>query len=325
MATSASGLQVSSALSAFASGYTNGNFIADQVCPVILHDGIKGTFHYGSRLDSASNYEDVTSDTSEPSAIDYSDGTTAFVAIARSLMGWVPYSKIDNADDPLKPKEQHVAKIMLKLALAEEVRVAGILNATGSYATANTSAAAALWSDEASGNPVRDIQLMIRSIAPGMDGNSKTIMVLSLAVAQALSRHPSILSLRAGGGNTAGVVKMSEVASMFDGLDEIFVSDAEYLTSNRGQATTTYSKVWSATQAVMVRVPKVEPKGVNDQAMFAARFRWSSASQVPLQVIEWDDPKRGPGKGSVGVKASHWTSVPTVIQSDMGYCLTTVL
>lgn len=323
MANSASSLQISTGLSAFAAGYTNGEFIADQVSPIILHDGINGTYHYGTRANAATVYEDVSGDDSEASEIEVSDATTTFTAIARSLGGYVANSVIANADDPLRPKEQRVRMIQLSLAIAEEVRVATALQTTANYASANTAAAAATWEDEASGNPVKDIQTMIRTIAPGMDGNSKLILVLGLKAAQALSRHPSMLSLRAGGGSKSGVLKMEEVATMFDKLDSIFVSDAEYNTAKRNQ-TASFSKIWDPTKATMVRVPKVEPKNVEGQAIFSARFRWNAPSHPPLAVMEWDEPKRG-ALGSVGLKVAHWTSVPKIVQNDQGYCLTSVV
>ena len=52
---------------------------------------------------------------------------------------------------------------------------------------------------------------------------------------------------------------------------------------------------------------------------------------VPLRVeepdalvaVEWDDPDRGTGRGSVVIKITHST-VEGIVQSDMGYCLTTI-
>ena len=324
MATSASGLQVSSALEAFAAGYTNGAMIADKICPIIMHEGINGTYHYRSRTETGTIYEDLTGDDSEPNEITVGDSTATFTALARSLSGLVPYAKIDNADDPLRPKEQTLALVLNDLLIAEERRVSVALHNTANYLAANTAAAGNLWSSVANGTPVSDIQQMIRTVAPGMDGNSKLVMQIGIEAAQALSRHPEMLGLRAGGGTKSGVVTMDEIVTAFDKLDEIWVTDSEYVTTMRGQ-TPTYAKIWDKAKVVLARVPKTEPRGVEGQSLLCARFRWTSPSQAPMSVYEFDEPNRGAGKGSVRVKASHWTSVPTIIQNDQGYLLTTVV
>lgn len=315
-------VNVSQAVSAFAAGYSNGKYVADLVCPVIPSATISGTYFTKAKKDIAMQYEDLLGPKSAPAEVSYAQSSTSYTCLARGLMGWVPYSLIDNAADPLNPRLSTASTVMTDLALQEEIRVATLLLATASYALTNTSAAAAKWTDEASGNPVKDIHTMIAACAPGDADKTKLVMILALEAAQALSRHPSILSLRAGGATKSGVVSMEEISPMF-GLDSIVVSDAIKQTANDGQ-TATFSRIWDATKAVVVRIPKNEPNGVDDLQMFASRFRWNASNNLPFEAVEWDDPKQGPGKGSLGIKISHWTSSPAVVQNDMGYCLTTI-
>lgn len=315
-------VNVSQALQAFAAGYSNGAYFADQVCPIAKSDTIDGTIFTKAKKHIAMQYEDLMGPKSRPAEVSYAQSSTTYSCVARGLMGWLPYSVLDNAADPLKPRESTAGLVLNDLTLQEEIRVATALQTTGNYASTNTSAAAATWANEATGTPVKDIQAMIAACAPGDAGTTKLVMVLALEAAQALARHPQVMSLRAGGGTRSGVVAMDELAGMF-GIDEIFVSDAIKQTANDGQ-TATFSRVWDATKAVIVRIPKTEPNGVNDLSLFACRPRWFGANNMPFEAVEWDDPLVGPGKGSLGIKISHWTAAVKVVQNDMGYCLTGV-
>lgn len=313
---------ISTPLSAFASGYQNSDFIGDKLCPVIYHDNPKGTYFAKSRVDVSDVYSDLTGANSEPSTVDESLSQTSFTVSARSLMGYVSYSVIDAALDPLKPKESRAKNVMQRLALAQEYRVATLLLASGSYAAANTAAATAAWSNHATSKPILDIQNAVAAIAPNDPGESKLVMGMGLETWQALSRHPDILSLRAGGGSVGGVAKPSEIAEHL-GVDEIHVSKVQYNTAARG-ATASYSRVWTTTKCVILNVPKTAPSADDNAAVHSCQFRWNGPNQMPFEALEFDDPKRGPGKGSVGIKISHWT-VEGVVQNDMGFLLTSVL
>ena len=318
---SSSAVQVSVPISAFASGYTNSAFIAEQLCPVIPVDFPKGTYFSKSKVDVATAYDDLGGQESEASTIDYATTQTNFVCLDRMLQAFIPWKVIRAAQDPLKPREAYAANVMQRLLLKQEIRVATLLQTTGNFASSNTSAAAAKWTDEVLGAPVKDIQTMIAAISPGDPGTTKLVMGLGLEAWQALARHPQVLGLRPGGGLSGGVASTKEVAGYL-GLDDIVVSDVVKNTAARG-ATATYVRCWDTTKAVVVRVPTKVPDFNENLSLFSCMFRYRAPDQMPFVAIEWDEPKRGPGTGSIGVKITHST-IENVIQNDMGYCLTTV-
>lgn len=318
---SASQVQVSVPISAFASGYKNDGFIAEQVCPVIKVELPKGTYFAKSKLDVTSAYDDLAGEASEPSMVDYATAQVPFVTLDRMLGAYIPWKLIDAAQDPLKPREAYAANVMQRLLLKQEIRVATLLQTAANYATSCQFTAGAKWTDEVLGDPIKDVQLMIAAISPGEPGMTKLSMGLGLEAAQALSRHPRILGLRSGGGQKAGVASMDEIAGYL-GLDEIIVSDVQKNTAARGLAGV-FARVWDTTKAFVVRIPKTTPNYEDNLSLFSCMFRWSSPNQMPFVAVEWDEPKRGPGKGSLGTKLSHST-LEAIVQNDMG-ALTSVV
>lgn len=314
---------VNAALSAFASGYTNNGFIADKVFPVIMSEKISGTYFSKSKTDVTTIYEDLAGPSSEPSVVDYATSKNDFTLVARHLMAYVPYALIDNADDPLRPREEYAATVLQQLLLAHERRCATVAMTTTSYVSANRLTAAALWSNEATSTPLADVNAAIAALAPADPGKTKLVGFCALEVAQALGKHPSILGLRGGGSLAEGQAMADEIAKKL-GLDELVVSDVQYNSAARG-ATASYARAWDATKFGVHRVPRSTPSMESAQSLFGCSFRWQGPNQMPFEAVEWEEPKRGPGKGSLGIKLSHWTLGAAVIQNDMGAIISTVL
>lgn len=313
---------INTPLTAFVSGYTPGNFIADKLCPVIEHDKTSGTYFSKSKADIVTEYEDLMGPETEASIVDYSTSKTDFTLVARGLGAYIPYAKLDAASDPLDVEQGYAKTVMNALLLKHERRVATVLLTTTSYVAANRLTATAPWNNPTTGVPVDDFHRARALLAPGDADTTKVVGGMGLEAYLALSRSPQLLGLRAGGGTKDGVLSQEEVAQKL-GLDELWVSDVQYATSARG-ATLATSRVWDTTKAVVLRVPKSTPSYEQAQSLFACSFRWSSPSQAPFEAVEWEVPSRGPGKGSKAVKISHWTLAGAVIQNDMGVILSTV-
>lgn len=315
---------VNTELSAFCAGYTPGLYVADKLFPIIEHDKPGGTYYAKSKADIVTQYEDLAGPESEPSVISYAQTKVDFEAQARHLMGYVPYAKLDASSAVNDAMRDTTSTVLNALLLNHEIRVATIAHTTGSYASANTFAVSNVWTSPTAGTPVDDFHRAIALIAPASKETTKLVAVMALEVYQALSRHPQLLGLRAGGGTVDGVLTPDEVARKL-GVDELHVSDAQYATSARG-ATLATSRIWTTTKCVVHRVPRKVPQIEQAQSMFGCSFRWRTTSTggMPFEVIEWDEPKRGPGKGSRAIKVSHWTQAGAVIQNDMGVLMTSV-
>lgn len=321
----ATSVQVSAPLSAFASGYENSEFIADKMAPVVMHDKIDGTIFQYARADQAEEDDDHLGPQSEAAVVDYEQSNTTFRLKARGLKAIVPYALIDAADDPLDPEVRKAQTVMQRLKLKQERRVATQLMTTTNYASANRLTATAPWTNTTSSDPVKDVHAAKAKLAGSgstdMLGLTKIVMGMGLEAWQALSRNPKLLGYRGGGTLTSGTGSPAEIAQLL-GVDEIWVSGAEYNTAARG-ATPVYARVWDITKCALVRVPKTEPRGVDGLSLFSCQIRWNGANQFPWEAVSWDDPDKGPGKGSKVIKISHWTT-EKIVQDDSGVILSTV-
>lgn len=317
---SPSAVHVNASLSAFASGYNPGSTMADELCPPIMVDKRSDTYFQRLRKDVATRLDARIGPNGTVSEADFEVTQSTYSVEDFGLIGKVANAEISNADEPMKPKEMRVENLMYRLWLDHEIRVAAVLDTSGSYAAVG--AATAAWSAIGTSNPIKDVQDAVARLAPGGDTKTELIMGLALETWQALSRHPDLLGLRAGGGGEKGVMRPEEIAAAL-GLDRIVVSDMQKNTANRGLAAS-YSRVWSTTIARIVRRPKGEPSGP-DAMCFAGTFRQKkNTGPGGWQVTEWDMPEYGVD-GGIGIKVSTSEHAARILQSDMGTLITGVL
>ena len=308
-------------LSTFASGYKPGSMIAADLCPNILVAKRDDSFFQKTRADVSTPLDDEIGPKGTVSEVDYTQTPASYKVRDYGLMGVVSNEEIDNADEPMAPLEERVQNLTYRLWLKHEMRVAAVLDTNASYLAANVIAGTAAWSNKSTSDPIKDIQTAVAVIAPGAEDDTELVMGLTLELWQALSRHPDLLGLRAGGGSEKGVLKMEEVAAQL-GLDRIVVSSITKNTANRGLATPVYARVWDATKARIVRRPKGEPKG-RDAMCFAANFALKKNGPELFRVYEWAEPKIGVS-GSVGVRVAGSEHAARIIQNDMAAIITGV-
>lgn len=304
-------------LSQWASVYTNGEFFADQVSPIIEVDERSGSYSTYSRTISADiSREDLGGDRAEANEVDYEIGTGTYATVPRSLKTVVPNTLIAAAKPPNDPLRDGTDLVMNMLMLKREVRVATLLDTSGNYLAANVIAAGNLWSDTTSGTPVTNIQ-SARILLPPDTGMQKTKLVLLIGIeaALALQKHPQFR----GGGAEDGTVTMDKVKAIL-GVDEILITEAVKRTSNPG-VTTVLAKVWDKTKARLLRVPVGKPIG--KVGMFSATFRWKPNGMAPVNVRKWDEPRIGDG-GSQAVQV-NFRDHEVVVQNDMGVLITGVM
>ena len=319
---SANSLHVNAALSTFASGYKPGTMMADELCPIVPVTKRSDSYFQKTRADVSTPLDDEIGPNGTVSQADYATTPASYQVRDYGLKGLVSNAEIDNADEPQAPLEDRVQNITYRLWLSHEMRVAAVLDATGSYASTNVIAGTAAWSNKSTSDPIKDIQAAIAVIAPGAEVDTELVMGLTLELWQALSRHPDLLGLRAGGGSEKGVLTITEVATQL-GLDRILVSNMQKNTANRGPTVTpVYARVWDATKARIVRRPKGEPKG-KDASMFAGTFRQKKNGPEMWRVTQWDIPGDGVD-GMIGVKVSGSEHAARILQNDMAAILTGV-
>lgn len=308
-------------LSRFASAYAPPGFVADIVSPPVLVDSISDEFHKRRRRDMATLHDDLIAADGEANRSTFEYESASFVCKHRALVDYVSNADLANADVALDLMQDATAHILNRMALNREKRVADVFGTASNYASANTFAGTD-WTDESLGNPLADLQRARRVLPPGGGASpSKVVLVCDELIFDALAKHPALR----GGGNLTSVLTANEIAQRLR-IDEIHVSDAEYNTANEGQ-TPSYSPIWDATKAWLVRVPVGTPTTRTSSFSVTFRFR-AGASTVPagtpgvqgVAVRRWEDPAKGP-YGSQAIQPAM-SDAEHVVQDDMAVMIT---
>lgn len=305
------------ALSQFAAGYTNGNYFADILCPVVKSEKLSDVYQKLLRKDMADFSQDITLGDGEAVEVGYAQVNTPFACIPKAAKARASYGDMKNQDLPIDLLEQKTALAMNVVLGWREKRVATLLTTAGNYASGNTAAVSNPWTDTTSGTPLKDIKAGIRAMAPSQFGDMKKVFWCSIDVWDILSIHPDFQS----GGSMDPVVPRAKFAEMV-GVDEIVVSEAQQLTSNRGQTADTYSRLYGTTSAGVILVPRGEPRGVTGLATATFRFMGDDTGVDGVAVRRWYDPSKGLG-GSEVVQVEH-ADAEVFVQNDMAYLWTSV-
>ena len=210
-------------------------------------------------------------------------------------------------------KARAVRHVEDKNQLSREIRVAALLQSSGSYSAGYTEdRVAAAFTNTA---------LSIPSIVEGAANNMllmPNVAFMSKAVRTMLRRHPSI-STSLGGTFTQGMTVTDEQLAEALGVDRIVVGNTLKQTSKRGQTVVT-GAIWG-NHLGLLHVPTTEADGlVNDvnQPAFAMTFVWG-----PKVAGESPDPDMGLW-GGVRVKNGE-SMVEKVIAPFGGYLFQNVL
>lgn len=312
---SARDVHQNAALSQWASDYENGDFIADLISPPTLVDKRSDVYHTFNRTNYTTVLDDRLGPDSEANETGYAQGTGNYSVQDRGLKRFVPAAVDANADAPLSPEQDATDILMGRISLNREVRVAAVMNATGSYAAANTSAAAFAWTDQTNSDPIADVHTMKEALPPAPNkSNSVLRMVLTLEKWHDLRAHPALR----GGGMDKPVVTREQAQEILM-VDEILITEAQRNTAAPG-LTPVYGRVWTTTNAILTRVPRTAPTG-KQSGIFSVTFRWRAAGTGVL-VRTWEVEGRGVMGGTM-VQASL-SDDEAVVQNDMAYLLTGV-
>lgn len=302
---------VDAALSAFATAYPNGGFLADRLSPIVSVEKRSDVFFKRLRRDVSSVVNDAIGAKGRANESSYDVIEDNYSVKSRALSDYVTDSLIRNADAPLDPRQLAVQNIMQRLGLARDARVSALLTSTGSYASGHHAGASVVWTNKTTGVPVEDINGAIAAI-PYSGEEASLIAWCSRPVWNTLRAHPQLLALK---GVSSGQVSRREFAEYFE-LDDILVSDVWRDTANPGQ-TASYGRLYGTTVFGVVRVPKVIQGA--DISAFSVTFR----AEPGMVTRTWDAPDRGIG-GSEAVQV-EFSDDEKVCQNDMGFLLTSVV
>lgn len=316
-------VHVNQALTDIALGYSNAEYIRTKMLPRIPVDKWHDTYWTHARKDVITPYDDLVGH-GRANRVNYEPSTATFTCVDRGLEIQIFKKELSNADEALEIQKNRLSHVLNALELAAEIRAADLLNTAGSYATANQVTATAAWSDEDNANIILDMQAARSALAPGGLEESEVRCCMTLDLWHEAQRHPQLTGLL--GANSEGLVSEAAFAAFFK-IDQLFITEAQKNTANRGVATPTIARIWDTDKVCMVRVPKTgrpTKRTMMFAGIFTVEFGGSATTDMAddgvvehTLISEWDEPGEGPAGGSLMTKLDR-AEVEAVLMGDMG-------
>lgn len=301
-------------LSNFALCYENHALIGLKLMPEIKVEKPSDKYFIRNRengMQSAAGGLKISGSAGAVAELEVNATTATFSCEDYGQVGAVAVRDELETDAPLNAKQEVTMDLVSNLRLEQEIRIAAIAAAAGSYATANkvTLAGADRW-DTATGTPLSVIDQYKAQIwrAP----NTKLVAFCDVDTWVALRKNPEVLE-RIKGGATAmngAFVARSAFANYLE-VDEFVVGEAWKVATNPG-ATVAATRVWPKAFGIVAVASSPSPRSLH----FGSSF-----SFLPMEVSSWFDPAPG-SKGVWRYKVAHSVDEKAVA-SDAGILIST--
>jgi hypothetical protein len=293
-------------------GYRNDDYIGLQLMPVVPVDKRSDKFLKWDKRNLLNAPDDTMTHRAVPNEVEDATTSANFSVEDYALMGFVDSMTEANADTIYMDLIDQTESIAERLALKEEIRIAAIMTATGSYSGNTAPLTGVEWNEGGvpANDPVGNIQSARAALWNGF-GRTRLVGFTSLPIFNLLANHTQIRGLFAY--VKEGLATRQQIAAYF-GLDDLLVGEARYDSANIGQ-TAAYARIWSN----VFGIARVMTTPSHRIAAFGATFRFMPGSKT----TQWFDPKPGNIGGTytkVALSESH-----DVIAPDTGYLYTGVL
>lgn len=291
--------------------YGNDEYVGLSVMPLLTVAKETDSILNYSKRDRLAAPDDAMGSRGQANEINETRSNDSYTCLSYGLSNFVSARTLANQDAPFDEMMDLVEALNEILALREEMRIAAIVTATGSYASTNYTSlsGASRWDTAGGGNPIKDLQTGIAAMWSGR-GPSKKVGVCSLNVYQVLSRHPAILDLFKYNGSSPGLATPDMMAKFF-GLESLYVGAARKDTANES-ATASYSRIWSDSFAIL----RVADRASIRNASFGYTMR--HGPKITQVVYEPMNGHGGGYKAQVSLSETH-----KVIANDAGYLIAT--
>ena len=289
--------------------YTNEMFIGMRLMPVVPVSRRSDKYYIYDREDAFRVDDDSLGPKGLPNEIDMKQSTDNYSVDSHGLADWVPQEEIDNADAPLQPLADATENLHDKLLLAQEVRIATLLQLAATYPSGNKVQLAGTdqWSDYTNSDPLGDLLAALE----GTFVRANKIQ-MGLDVWTILRAHPKVLdAVKASTrmqDTPGGFATPEEMITLLE-IQELLIGRARRNTAKRGQ-TGSFSRIWGKHCSAHY----VEPSPGIKKVSFGYTF-----SENQGTTFTAFDGKRGE-KGATYVKDA-WNEDLKIVASDLGYLI----
>jgi hypothetical protein len=293
--------------------YQNDEYIGDRLLPVVTTTEAEGlSIEYWKRTKPELFGAPDDTMTTDADANDVSaSAETASVSLEKkALKAHIDVWNRNMMSNIVLELIEPTASVSEAMAFNREVRQAAILCAYANFGT-NYGALSAgdRWDSVGGGDPGGAVDSAKGALWKGA-GATQTIGYCSWDVYRVLKRHKQILeSFKYQGGRPMQATR-AMLAEFFE-LDDLLVGYSRKQATNEGQASQTYSRVWSNVFG-LVRVSRTPSRR---SLAFGSTF-----AQAPYQSTWFDQSKGGKGVQYTQIAVAEKSAV---VAADAGYLITT--
>lgn len=226
-----------SVLSGISVMYSNDEYIADQVLPVIPVKKESDLYYKYTRNWRIPDAERAPG--AEAAEVEWNVSTDTYQCIEYALKGFVSDRDKDNYDKPLDADIDETENVTGLIQLIREKRVADVVFASGNYTNTSALTGGNQWDDYAGSDPIGDVRTA-RATVHAESGKSPNTMIVGKQVHDELLDHPDVLERIKY--TQKGKVTADLLASLFE-IDNYIVGRALYDSSQDG-GTESLGYIW---------------------------------------------------------------------------------
>lgn len=277
-------------LSQLSLAYRNNDYIGRDILPEVLVAKASDKYYEFNKPAWFRDEAGVRAESTTGAVSGYDLTTGTYTTVQHSMATYVSDEARDNADPGLDLDTQAVEYCMDKVLLGHEVAAAGVVFATGSYAsghyeTLTGTGAGGQWSDGGS-TPIEDVRAK-RTLIAQKTGRRANTLVLGQSTYDTLADHGDIMDRIKY--TQRGIVTVELLAALFD-VERVLVGRAVKETAHEGDTASSMSFIWTDSAALLY----VPPRPALRTPSFGYTFIWRGYNYV---VERWRKSEGGNADG----------------------------
>ena len=237
--------------------YTNDNYIADKVFPILKVGKMTGLYYVYDKSNLRADVSDraLGAHSQETGAGMAAKGS--YVCTDHAFHTWVPFQIQEQADAALNPLIDETEALTEKLMIGKEKALATILTSSSNLTQYVALSGTTQWSDYTNSDPIGDIRTARITIHKATFKRPNTL-ILGKEVFDALCDHPQVIERIKY--SQLGVVTAELMARLFQ-VDQVVIGDAGYNSAKEGQ-TDSLAYIWGKNAIVAFVNPTIGLKQV---------------------------------------------------------------
>lgn len=258
-------VHVDSVLSGVSIRYSNEEFIADQVLPVIPVKKESDKYYIYTRAWKLPQSKRAAG--AEANEVEWNVSTSTYQTEEYALKDMIPDRVRENADNPLDMDVDTTENLTELIQLGREKRVADVAFASGTYGSQTSALAGAnRWDDYAGSDPIGDVRTA-KSVVHAATGKMPNVLVIGYQAHLKLLDHPDILERIKY--TQKGIITADLLAQVFE-VDKYLIGKALYDSTQEGVAES-LAYIWGKSVALLYAEPSPGLKKVSFGYQFQSR------------------------------------------------------